>query len=92
MRTAAPARETFTRAPLISAGRGMDLRLRPGDEGRKTIDAAGIGNRRLRLGLRLILRLRTMLALAVPLPMFARLPGDGRAGRHRAVHADCCRE
>ncbi len=55
-----------------SAGCAIHLRLRAGDEGGQAIDAAGIGNHRLRLrlGLRLILRLRTMLALAM---MFARL-------------------
>ena len=57
-------------AAFIPAGRAIHLRLRAGDEGGQAIDAAGIGNHRLRLGLRLILRLRTMLALAM---MFARL-------------------
>ena len=75
MRTASPARETFTAATaFISAGRAVHLRLRSGDEGRQTVDAAGIGNHRLRLGLRLILWLRTVLALAM---MFAwRLVAD----------------
>ena len=71
MRPAAPARETFTAAIAFEAGRAVHLRLRSGDEGRQAIDAAGIGNHRLRLGLRLILRLRTMLALFAM--MFARL-------------------
>ena len=71
MRPAAPARETFAAAALFkSAGRAIHLRLRAGDEGGQAIDAAGVGNHRLRLGLRLILRLRTMLAFAM---MFARL-------------------
>ena len=58
------------RTAFETAGRAIHLRLRSGDEGGQAIDAAGIGNHRLRLGLRLILRLRTMLALAM---MFARL-------------------
>ena len=71
MRPAAPARETLAATALfISAGRAIHLRLRAGDEGRQAIDAAGVGDHRLRLGLRLILRLRTMLAFAM---MFARL-------------------
>src|SRR5712672_4227832 len=72
VRPAAPARETVTAAIAFeTAGRAVHLRLRPGDEGGQAIDAAGIGNHRLRLGLglRLILRLRAMLALAM---MFAR--------------------
>src|SRR6185312_8009304 len=48
----------------------IHLRLRAGDEGGQAIDAAGIGNHRLRLGLRLLLRLRTVLAFAM---MLARL-------------------
>ena len=73
MRPAAPARETFAAAALFkAAGRAIHLRLRAGDEGGQAIDAAGIGNHRLRLGLRrLILRLRAMLALFTM--MFARL-------------------
>ena len=71
MRPAATARETFATAALfITAGRAIHLRLRPGDEGGQAIDTARVGNHRLRLGLRLILRLRTMLAFAM---MFARL-------------------
>ncbi len=71
MRPAAPARETFAATALfIATGRAIHLRLRAGDEGGQAIDAAGVGNHRLRLGLRLILRLRTMLAFAM---MFARL-------------------
>ena len=66
MRTAAPARETFTAAIAFESGRAVHLRLRAGDEGRQAIDAAGIGNHRLRLRLRrLILRLRTMLAMGI---------------------------
>ncbi len=90
MRPAAPARETLTATALfISAGRAIHLRLRAGDEGGQAIDTAGIGNHRLRLGLRLILRLRTMLAFAM---MFARLlVALVGLSRRRAVHADCCR-
>ena len=67
MRPAPAARETFSAAIAFEAGRSVHLRLRSGDEGRQPIDAAGIGNHRLRLRLglrlRLILRLRTMLTL-----------------------------
>src|SRR5438132_13731362 len=71
MRPAAPARETLTATALfVTAGRAIHLRLRAGDEGGQAIDAAGVGNHRLRLGLRLILRLRTVLAFAM---MLARL-------------------
>src|SRR3954468_9168216 len=71
MRPAAPARETFATAALFkAAGRAIHLRLRAGDEGGQAIDTTGVGDHRLRLGLRLILRLRTMLAFAM---MFARL-------------------
>src|SRR5689334_1295545 len=71
MRPATTARETFaaTAALFIPAGAAIHLRLRAGDEGGQAIDAAIVGNHRLRLGLRLILRLRTVLAFA----MFARL-------------------
>ena len=69
MRPAAPARETFAAAIAFeTARRTIHLRLRSGDERRQAIDAAGIGNHRLRLGLRLIWRLGTLLAMA-----FARL-------------------
>ena len=72
MRPTAAARETFATAALfVSTGRAIHLRLRAGDERRQTVDAAGIGNHRLRLGLRLILRLRTMFALLAM--MLARL-------------------
>src|SRR5438093_8609585 len=74
MRPAAPARETLAATTLfISAGRAIHLRLRAGDEGGQAIDAAGVGDHRLRLGLRLILRLRTMLALLAFAMMLARL-------------------
>ena len=64
MRPAPAARETFSAAIAFEAAGGrIYLRLRSGDERRQAIDAAGIGNYRLRLGLRLILRLRTMLTL-----------------------------
>ncbi|KRQ13224.1 hypothetical protein AOQ71_14825 [Bradyrhizobium manausense] len=76
MRPAASPRITLAPAAIATfeaAGRPGGLRLRAGDEGRQAIDAAGIGDDRLRLVLRLrllvILRLRTMVALA----MFARL-------------------
>ena len=49
-------------AAFEAAGRAIHLRLRSGDEGWQAVDAAGIGNHRLRLGLRLILRLRTVFA------------------------------
>src|SRR5207237_201273 len=55
--------KTFTAAVALETGRAVHLRLRSGDEGGQAIDAAGVGNHRLRLGLRLILRLRTMFAL-----------------------------
>ena len=72
MRPAAAAREAFAAAIAFeAAGAAIDLRLRAGDERRQAIDAASVGNHRLRLRLRrLILRLRTMLAVAI---MFARL-------------------
>ena len=69
--------------PLLPAGRAIHLRLRAGDEGGQAIDAAGIGNHRLRPGLRLILRLRTVLAFAM---VFARLLEALRvAGRRRGL-------
>src|SRR5206468_7494306 len=69
MRPAAPARETLAATTLfIAAGCAIHLRLRAGDEGGQPIDpAAGIGNYRLRLGLRLKLRLRPVLAFAMVL-------------------------
>ena len=70
VRPAAPAREAFAAAIAFETGSAIYLWLRSGDEGGQAIDAAGIGNHRLRLGLRLILRLRTMLAFAM---MLARL-------------------
>ena len=65
VRPASPARETFAAGTAFKSGRTVHLRLRAGDEGGQAIDAAGIGNHRLRLGLRLILRLRTVLAFAI---------------------------
>src|SRR4051812_20993838 len=62
VRPAAPARKAFAAAIAFETGSAVHLRLRAGDEGGQAIDA-GIGNHRLRLGLRLILRLRTMFAL-----------------------------
>jgi hypothetical protein len=76
MRPATPARETLTATTtfFISTGRAVHLRLRAGDEGGQAIDAAAIGNHGLRLWLRLILRLRTVLAIAIPFStMLARL-------------------
>ena len=71
MRPATPARKTLAATALFkSAGSAIHLRLWAGDEGGQAIDAAGIGNHRLGLGLRLILRLGAMLAFAV---MLARL-------------------
>ena len=90
MRPAATARETFAATTAFKpAGRAVHLRLRAGDEGGQAIDAAGVGNHRLRLGLRLILRLRTMLALA----MFARLLVAlvGLAAARAVLALDCCR-
>ena len=78
MRPAAPPRKAFATTAAFQAGlaasRGtIHLRLCAGDEGGQAIDAAGVGNDGLRLvqrqRLRLILRLRTMVAFA----MFARL-------------------
>jgi hypothetical protein len=61
MRTAPAARETLATATIALIG-AIDLRLRARDERRQTIDAAIVGHRRLRLRLRLILRLRAVLA------------------------------
>jgi hypothetical protein len=71
MRTATPpgkALATTALEPTLAAIRAdIHLRLRAGDEGGQAVDAAGIGNDGLRLvsWRRLILRLRTMIALAV---------------------------
>ena len=76
MRPAAAARETL--AAFETARAAIDLRLRPGDEGRQAIDADIIRDDRLRLWLRLKLRLRTMLAMAgvlAGLMLVARLVG-----------------
>ena len=63
MRTAPPSREAFAAAIGLVAARGaVDLRLRSGNERRQAIDAAIVRDHGLRLGLRLILRLRTMFA------------------------------
>jgi hypothetical protein len=65
MRATTSAREAFAAAIAFETARvAVDLRLGSGDERGQTIDAAVVGHRRLRLGLRLILRLRTMLAMA----------------------------
>ena len=65
MRPAAAAR-LKTLAALESARATIDLRLRPGDERRQTVDAGVIGGHGLglRLRLRLKLRLWAMIALA----------------------------
>ena len=79
MRPAAAARKTFAAfvAGLIAVGRAIHLRLRAGDERRQAIDADAVGNHRLRLGLRLILRRRAMVAIAVVFAglLLARLVG-----------------
>ena len=74
MRPAAPPRKAFAATAAFQAAltaiRGtIRLRLCAGDEGGQAIDAAGVGNDGLRLvqrqRLRLILRLRTMVAFAM---------------------------
>jgi hypothetical protein len=72
MRPAPPPRialaATAALEPALAAIRAdIHLRLRAGDEGGQAVDAAGIGDDGLRLvgGLRLILRLCTMIAFAV---------------------------
>src|SRR5258707_1318376 len=73
MRPAAAARITLAATTALKARAAIDLRLRSGDEGWQAIDAARVRYHRLRLRwLRLVLRLRAMLAIAV---MFARLLG-----------------
>src|SRR5258705_3702681 len=62
MGPAPPPRKTFAATALEIARAAIDLRLRPGDEGRQAIDADIIRDDRLRL--RLKLRLRTMFAMA----------------------------
>ena len=77
MRPAPPPREALALAAIaLEARAAVDLRLRPGDEGRQAIDADII--RDDRLWLRLKLRLRTMLAMAgvlAGLMLLARLVG-----------------
>jgi len=73
----APPTSRKTLGPLTafeSARAAIDLRLRSSDERGQAIDAAGIGNDRLGLWLRLrlVLRLRAMLAFTLAM-MFARL-------------------
>ena len=72
MRPPAPARIAFAATTALKTClAAIDLRLRPGDERRQAIDAASVRDHRLGLRrLRLILRLRAMLAIPV---MFARL-------------------
>ncbi len=75
----APApRKTLAATALELPWAAIDLRLRPGDEGRQAIDADVIRDDRLRLWLRLKLRLRTMFAMAgvfAGLMLVARLIG-----------------
>src|SRR5215469_16812855 len=69
MLPAAPPRVALA-AAFVTAGAAVDLRLWTGDERGQPVDAAAsVGDDGLGLRLRLILRLRTMLALT----MFARL-------------------
>src|SRR6266404_944205 len=76
VRTTTSAREALAAAIAFESARtAIDLRRRSGDERRQAIDVAAIGNRRLRLGLRLILRLRTMLAMATMFPGLIVLAG-----------------
>jgi hypothetical protein len=57
-------RKAFAATTFEFAWTAIDLRLRPGDEGRQAIDADIIRDDRLRLGLRLKLRLGTMFTMA----------------------------
>src|SRR5436853_3485414 len=72
MRPAAAPRIALTATTAaLKALAAIDLRLWSGDEGWQAIDATGVRDHRLRLRwLRLVLRLRAMLAIAM---MFARL-------------------
>src|SRR6185295_8026937 len=73
MRPAAPARIALTATAAFKVAlAAVDLRLRTGDEGGQAIDAVGDHGLRLRLR-RLILRLRTLVAMLALRPMFARL-------------------
>jgi hypothetical protein len=63
VRPAPPAREALAAAAALeTALAAIDLRLRAGDERGQAVNAAIVGDHRLRLRLWLILRLRTMLA------------------------------
>jgi len=78
VRTAAPPRlESLAIAALVAVGleSAAHLRLRPGDERRQPVDVTAIGRRWLRL--RLVLRLRAMVAVMIVagLVLFARLVG-----------------
>src|SRR5258705_5414054 len=76
MGSAPPPRKTFAATGIDIAPAAIDLRLRPGDEGRQAIDADII--RDDRLWLRLKLRLRTIFATAgvlAGLMLVARLVG-----------------
>ena len=64
MGPAPPSRKTLAAAALELARAAIDLRLRPGDEGRQAIDADIIRDDRLWLWLRLKLRRRPMFAMA----------------------------
>ena len=93
MRTAAPARlESLAFATLVAVRfkAGADLRLRPGDERGQSIDTTIADRNRLRLGLRLILRLRTMVAMlivarVVLLARLIRLPFALLIARHKRL-------
>src|SRR5258707_10648870 len=75
MGPAPPPRKTFAATALEIARAAIDLRLRPGDEGRQAIDADIVRDDRLRLWLRLELWLRTMFARAGVFAGVARLVG-----------------
>src|SRR5258707_14727324 len=64
MGPAPPSRKTLATTALELARAAIDLRLRPGDEGRQAIDADIIRGDRLWLRLRLKLRLRPIFAMA----------------------------
>jgi hypothetical protein len=78
MRTATTSRESFALAATVKAALAVaELRLRPSDEGRQSINAATIGHRGLRLllELRLVTLLAVVFALMMLVPRFARLVG-----------------
>lgn len=72
MRTTATSGKSFAFAAIALEAATIDLRLRPGDEGRQAIDAAIIRNGRLRLLLKW--RLAALFAVILSrLVLFARL-------------------